>query len=78
MSKKITDYLPRKERPQLVFIQGKIPLPLFEELRTELDQLGLGWNKYLVAVSERFIEEIQDERLRSGQQDTRTRRPPTR
>lgn len=58
--KKITDYLDKREE-QLVFIQGKIPRSLYDELKTELNRLDISWSKYLIAVSRRFVEEVKHE-----------------
>lgn len=58
--KKITDYFHKKET-DLVFIQAKIPRSIYDALKVELEKRKISWNKYLIAVSKRFLDEMKRE-----------------
>jgi hypothetical protein len=70
MSKKIIDeFTPDKTSTDSVFIQGRIPRALYDELMVEFQFIAahtgkkVSWPKYLKLVTQRFVEEVRHERL---------------
>jgi len=58
-----------KEKEDSVFIQGRIPKSLFKEISKILEERNLSWSKYLIAVTNHFLDGVIPGRIEKRKRD---------
>lgn len=52
----VSKFLPKKQKPKLVPIQGRVEQPLWDAVDEKRKELGLTWNELQLAMCEAFLE----------------------